>query len=66
MGILLDYAKMRVEDIGREIEVFVRNPVDYILSKQTLRKALLLEWLDNVRPVVGTKYEHWVQELKRR
>lgn len=66
MGVILDFAKMRIEDARREAEIFAKNPVDYILSKQVLRKALLLEWLDNVRPVVGTKYEHWIEELKRR
>ncbi|MEM2780848.1 MAG: hypothetical protein QW791_08305 [Candidatus Bathyarchaeia archaeon] len=61
MGIILDYAKMRLKDIEVELDRFFDKPIDYVLQKQTLRKALLLEWLDNFRPIIGTKYEHWVQ-----
>ncbi len=66
MGVITDYAKIRVKDVRSEVQIFARKPVKYVLDKQVLRKALLLEWLDNVRPVVGTKYEHWVEEVKRR
>jgi hypothetical protein len=62
MGILLDYAKMRLKDVDKELDAFLEKPLKYVLDKQTLRKALLLEWLDNVRPIVGTKYEHWIQK----
>jgi hypothetical protein len=64
LGVILDYAKLRLEDISRELDRFFEKPLDYFLEKQTLRKALLLEWLDNVRPVIGTRYEHWIQEVK--
>ena len=67
LGVIAEYAKLRVEDVRGEVQNFARKPVKYVLDKQVLRKALLLEWLDNVRPVLGTKYEHWVvEEVKRR
>jgi hypothetical protein len=62
LGVILDYAKLRLKDVENELDAFLKEPIKYVLDKQTLRKALLLEWLDNVRPVVGTRYEHWVQE----
>ena len=62
MPIILEYAKMRIQDIKTEAQQFFKAPLDYVMSKQTLRKALLLEWLDNVRPVLGTRYEHWIVE----
>jgi hypothetical protein len=64
MGVILDFAKMRLKDVSQELDAFLEKPLKYILDRQTLRKALLLEWLDNVRPVIGTKYEHWIQEVK--
>jgi hypothetical protein len=64
MGVILDFAKMRLKDVENELDRFFERPLDYFLEKQTLRKALLLEWLDNVRPVVGTRYEHWIQQVK--
>ena len=64
MGVILDYAKLRLKDVENELDAFLKEPIKYVLDKQTLRKALLLEWLDNVRPVIGTKYEHWIQQVK--
>jgi|YelNatPaOPRAMG01_1025707.scaffolds.fasta_scaffold419448_2 hypothetical protein len=64
MGVILDFVKMRLKDVENELDAFLEKPLKYILDRQTLRKALLLEWLDNVRPVIGTKYEHWIQEVK--
>ena len=66
LGVIAEYAKMRAKDVQSEAQNFVKAPVKYVLDKQGLRKALLLEWLDHIRPVVGTKYEHWVAEVKRR
>jgi hypothetical protein len=66
MGVIMDYAKMRLEDARREAESFLRNPVKYTLDKQIIRKAILLEYLDNVRPIVGTRYEHWIEEAVKR
>jgi hypothetical protein len=65
-GVITEYAKMRIEDAKKEAESFFKGPFQYIMDKQILRKAVLLEWLDNVRPVIGTKYEHWVEEIKKR
>ena len=62
MPIILEYAKMRLQDIKAETQQFFKAPLDYVMSRQILRKALLLEWLDNVRPVLGTRYEHWIVE----
>jgi len=62
MPIILEYAKMRLQDIKAETQQFFKAPLDYVMSRQILRKALLLEYLDNVRPVLGTRYEHWIVE----
>jgi len=62
MPIILEYAKMRIQDIKTEAQQFFKAPLDYVLSRQILRKALLLEYLDNVRPVLGTKYEHFIEK----
>jgi len=62
MGVILQYVKMRLQDIKAETQQFFRAPLDYILEKQLLRKALLLEWLDNVRPVLGTRYGHFIEK----
>jgi hypothetical protein len=64
LGVILDYAKLWLKDVENELDAFLKEPIKYVLDMQTLRKALLLEWLDNVRPVIGTKYEHWIQQVK--
>lgn len=60
MGVILEYAKGRIEEIKSQIREFSRNPIDYILKVQPLRRALLIEYLDAFRPVVGTRWEHRV------
>jgi len=60
MGVILEYAKGRMEEIRSEVKSFVKNPIDYVLKIQPIRRALLLEYLDNVRPRVGTRWEHRV------
>jgi hypothetical protein len=55
LGVIAEYAKMRVEDARREAESFLKSPVKYVMDKQIIRKAILLEWLDNVRPIIGTR-----------
>jgi hypothetical protein len=64
LGVILDYAKLRLEDISRELDRFFEKPLDYFLEKQTLRKALLLEYLDTIRPILNTKYQSWIQQVK--
>jgi hypothetical protein len=64
MGVILDFAKMRLKDVENELDRFFERPLDYFLEKQTLRKALLLEYLDTIRPILNTKYQSWIQEVK--
>jgi len=62
MPIILEYAKARIQDVKVEAQQFFKAPLDYVMSRQILRKALLLEWLDTFRPALGTRYEHWIVE----
>ena len=64
MGIILDYARERLDEATREASEFLRAPLKYIQEKQPIRKALLLEWGDNIRPIVGTKWEHKLAEYR--
>jgi len=64
MPIILEYAKMRLQDIKAETQQFFKAPLDYILEKQIVRKALLLEWLDTFRPIIDRRYEHWIEKVK--
>jgi hypothetical protein len=64
MGIVLDYAKGRLEEATREVSEFLRGPIRYLQEKQPIRKAVLLEWGDNIRPIIGTTWEHKLAEYK--
>ena len=57
-GVILNFASVRVQEVRGELKKFIAGPVNYVLTEQKLRKALLLEALDYARPVVGTKWEH--------
>lgn len=64
MGVILEYAEARVKEIRGEMQKFLSKPLDYIMDKQVLRKAILLEWIDYIRPVVGTRWEHRIEERR--
>jgi len=64
MGVILEYAKARIEEIRDEAQKFLSKPLSYIMEKQILRRAILLEWLDYARPIVGTRWEHKIGGLK--
>ena len=64
MGVLIDYSKQRIDEIRAEFRKVKKGPLEYIRTNQPLRKALLLEWLDFGRPVVGTRWEHKVEAME--
>jgi len=66
VGVLLDYAQGRLSEAVAEVGEFVRGPVKYLQEKQPIRKAVILEWTDTIRPLVGTKWEHKIVETKHK
>ena len=64
VGVILEYAEARVEEVRGEVQKFLSKPLGYVMDKQILRKAVLLEWMDYIRPVVGTRWEHKVEERR--
>jgi len=63
MGVIIEYAKLRIDDMKREAEAFLKAPLRYIQDKQPIRRALLVEYLDNIRPVLGAKLTPKIPEL---
>lgn len=61
MGVISKYAQARVSEVVSETKDFVQRPIAYAMEKQVIRKAVLLEWLDCIRPVVGTRWEHRIE-----
>ena len=64
MGIVTDYAKQRFDEAKTEAEEFFKGPLKYLNSKTPIRKAILIEWADNVRPIVGTRWEHKLADYR--
>jgi hypothetical protein len=64
MGIILDYARERIDEATREASEFLRAPLKYIQEKQPIRRAVLLDWSDIIRPNIGTKWEHKLAEYR--
>jgi len=64
LGVIIDYAQGRLEEIAGKIKEIRANPLGFIQNEQTLRKVVLLEWLDYIRPLVGTKWEHKIAKWK--
>ena len=57
-GVILNFASARAQEARAELKKFIAGPLNYVLTEQKLRKAVLLEFLDYARPVIGTKWEH--------
>jgi len=64
MGILLDFSKIRANEAKSELQEFTKGPVKYFRTNQPLRKALLLEFLELLRPEKNAQYEHKIVDWK--
>lgn len=64
LGIITDFAQSRLGEIAAKIKRIRADPLGYIQNEQPLRKAVLLEYLDYLRPVLGTEWEHRIEKWK--
>jgi len=62
MGIFLHYAKLRAEHVQKEIDDLRDQKIRYFKNKNPLRKAILLEYLDWVRPRLLAKFGKEIAE----
>jgi len=58
MGILIDFAKGRVEEIKDKVKKFIKEPIKTLQTEQPIRKAILLEYLDKFRPNVYSRWQY--------
>jgi len=65
MGVILEYAEARVNEVRGEVQKFLSKPLGYVMDKQVLRKAILLEFLDYARPTKNVEWEHTIERWRR-
>ena len=65
-GVIIDFARARSDEVQTRFREFIKGPVGWIRSNQPIRKAVLLEGLDLLRPGVEVEHEHKIQSWKKR
>jgi len=64
MGVIAEFAKERIEEARRELEKITEGPIKFLQSEQPLRKIILLEFLDYVRPRKYAEYQDRISKMK--
>jgi len=64
-GVIIDFARERFEEAKARAHEVVQSPLQWFQTNQPIRKALLLEGLDILRPGVEVEHEHKIQSWKK-
>ena len=64
-GVIVDFARNRFGEAQVKAHEFLASPLRWITENQPVRKGLLLEALDLLRPSVEVSHEHAIQKWKR-
>jgi len=65
-GVMANFARDRFEEAKARAREFVKSPLQWLQTNQPVRKAVLLEGLDLLRPGVDVEYEHKIEKWKKR
>jgi len=65
-GVVASFGRSRFEQAIVRTHEFLQAPLQWIQTNQPVRKGLLLEALDLLRPGVEVEHEHKIQSWKRR
>jgi hypothetical protein len=65
-GVIANFGRERFEEAKARAREFVQAPLQWIQTNQPVRKGVLLEALDLLRPGVEVGHEHAIQKWKRR
>jgi hypothetical protein len=64
-GVIVGFAGDRFEEAKARAREFVRSPLQWIQSNQPVRKAVLLEGLELLRPGIDVAHEHKIEKWKK-
>lgn len=65
-GVMANFARNRFAEAKLKAGDFLQAPLQWIQTNQPLRKAVLLEGLDLLRPGVEVEHEHKIGKWKKR
>jgi len=65
-GVIANFGRERFEEANARAREFVQGPLQWLEANQPIRKALLLEGLDLIRPGIEVSHEHRIQSWKKR
>jgi hypothetical protein len=65
-GVVAAFGRKRLNEALDRAHEFVQGPLVWIQVNQPVRKGVLLEVLDGLRPSVEVEHEHEIQKWKKR
>lgn len=66
-GVIASFGQKRLnEAFGRAHELITEGPLQWITQNQPLRKGLLLEVLDVLRPSIEVSNEHYIEKWQKK
>jgi len=65
-GVIASFGRKRLnEAIARAHEFVVQGPLQWITENQPVRKAVLLEGLEFLRPAIEVSHEHEIEKWRK-
>ena len=65
-GVIASFGQKRLnEAFNRAHEFITEGPLQWLQVNQPVRKGVLLEILDVLRPNINTEYEHSIEKWKK-
>lgn len=61
----MSFAQARKTEAAARLQAFIRSPFAWMQENQLLRKAVLLNFTDYLRPGIDAEYEHKIENWKR-
>jgi hypothetical protein len=64
-GVILNFAQTRKTEAQARLLEFIRSPINWMRQNEPIRKAILLETLEFLRPNISTEYEHKIETWRK-
>jgi len=65
-GVIFNFIQDRRNEAEARFREFVKSPLAWVKENQPVRKAVLLESLELLRPGIDVEYEHKIEKWKAR
>lgn len=65
-GVIVNFGRNRFGEAQVKAHEFLEGPLQWITENQPVRKAVLLEFLEVLRPTIEVSHEHTIEQWKKK